>query len=93
MKMVKLESWEDYLQLPETKWKIKQPADDDVGLDALDTGMLVPLSCLNEGSSNECPQSVLEKKYEKQYKPLYTSVFVDKSVFFFTGLNYIGVLA
>ena len=38
MKMVKLESWEDYIQLPENKWKIKQPADDDVRPDALDTG-------------------------------------------------------
>ena len=42
MKMVKLESWEDYLQLPETKWKIKQPSDSDERPDALDTGMLVP---------------------------------------------------
>ena len=38
MTMVKLESWEDFVQLPETKWKIKQPADDDVRPDALDTG-------------------------------------------------------
>ncbi|XP_052796632.1 5-formyltetrahydrofolate cyclo-ligase-like [Mya arenaria] len=40
MKMVKLESWEDYQQLPETKWKIKQPADDDIRPDALETGGL-----------------------------------------------------
>ena len=38
MKMVKLESWEDYEKLPENKWKIKQPADDDIRQDALDTG-------------------------------------------------------
>lgn len=38
MKMVRLESWEDFVQLPQTKWKIKQPADDDVRPDALDTG-------------------------------------------------------
>ncbi|XP_076102402.1 5-formyltetrahydrofolate cyclo-ligase-like [Mytilus galloprovincialis] len=40
MKMVKLNSWQDYTELPETKWKIKQPADDDVRPDAIDTGGL-----------------------------------------------------
>ena len=39
MKMVKLNSWQDYCDLPETKWKIKQPADDDIRPDALDTGL------------------------------------------------------
>jgi len=29
MDMVKLYSWEDFMSLPETSWKIKQPADDD----------------------------------------------------------------
>ena len=27
MDMVKLHSWEDFMSLPETSWKIKQPAD------------------------------------------------------------------
>lgn len=41
MKMVKLESWQDYTNLPETKWKIKQPTDDDVRPDALETGQIL----------------------------------------------------
>lgn len=38
MNMVQLKSWADYETLPETKWKIKQPADDDIRAEALDTG-------------------------------------------------------
>lgn len=41
MDMVRLASMDDYNSLPETKWKIKQPADDDYTREnALDTGGL-----------------------------------------------------
>jgi len=40
MDMVKLHSWEDFMSLPETSWKIKQPADDDNTREtATDTGI------------------------------------------------------
>ena len=39
MKMVRLYSLEDYNSLPFTKWKIKQPADNDVRSDIIDTGL------------------------------------------------------
>lgn len=39
MKMVHLVSLEDYYNLPLTKWNIKQPADNDLRPDAVDTGM------------------------------------------------------
>jgi len=41
MDMVKLHSWEDFASLPETSWKIKQPADDDSSREsATDSGIL-----------------------------------------------------
>jgi len=40
MDMVKLHSWEDFMSLPETSWKIKQPADDDMSREsATDAGI------------------------------------------------------
>jgi len=42
MDMVKLHSWEDFMSLPETLWKIKQPADDDRSREsATDCGILL----------------------------------------------------
>ena len=38
MDMVRLHSMEDYDALPETAWKIKQPADEEAREDALETG-------------------------------------------------------
>ena len=38
MEMVRLYSMDDYDKLPETSWKIKQPADDEVREDALESG-------------------------------------------------------
>ena len=38
MDMVRLHSMDDFLSLPETAWKIKQPADDAEREDALETG-------------------------------------------------------
>ena len=49
MDMVKLHSWEDFVSLPETSWKVKQPADDDNSREsATDTGISVHsvVSCL-----------------------------------------------
>jgi len=41
MDMVKLHSWEDFVSLPETSWKIKQPAVDDSSREsATDAGIL-----------------------------------------------------
>ena len=42
MSMLRVHSMSDLLSLPETKWKIKQPADDDTSReDALETGSLI----------------------------------------------------
>ena len=38
MDMVKLHSMDDFLSLPETAWKIKQPAEGDKREDAMETG-------------------------------------------------------
>lgn len=40
MEMVKLDSWEDYEELPLTKWNIKQPRGSDIRDNAIKTGGL-----------------------------------------------------
>ena len=47
-----------YLQLPETKWNIKQPTDDDVRLDALDTGRYKTTSSCQKLSGKSNNQQV-----------------------------------
>jgi len=39
MDMLRLQSWNDYESLPETSWKIKQPAEVDNRESALESGM------------------------------------------------------
>lgn len=67
MKMVKLESWKDYQDLPETKWKIKQPADDDIRPDALDTGGLDLILMPGLGFSKQCDRLGRGKGYYDTY--------------------------
>eukprot|EP01135_Chromosphaera_perkinsii_P000881 Nk52_evm44s152 gene=Nk52_evmTU44s152 len=40
MVMLRINSWEEYESLPETKWKIKQPSDRSQYVDAFETGKL-----------------------------------------------------
>jgi 5-formyltetrahydrofolate cyclo-ligase len=41
MDMLRLYSWQDYESLPETSWKIKQPADEDNRESAFESGTLI----------------------------------------------------
>lgn len=45
MKMVPLNSWQDYERMPETAWKIKQPEDGETRLDALSLGTCNKYEC------------------------------------------------
>lgn len=78
MKMVKLDSLEDYEKLPETKWKIKQPADNDIRPDALETGgldlILMPGLGFTQsgdrlGRGKGYYDTYLEKCFQKGFKP------------------------
>ncbi|KAJ8304557.1 hypothetical protein KUTeg_018140 [Tegillarca granosa] len=90
MKMVKLHSWQDYESLPLTKWKIKQPSDDDSREDALDTGgldvILMPglgFSCQGSrlGRGKGYYDSYLQRCADKGYKPLTVALAFNEQIF------------
>jgi len=87
MKMVKLQDLEDYKNLPETAWNIKQPADEDQRPDALLTGgldlILVPGLAFSK-SGDRCGRgrayydTYLQKIYQEQDYPCVTVALAFK---------------
>jgi len=87
MKMVKLKDLQDYEDLPMTSWNIKQPADDDVRPEALETGgldlILVPglaftLSGLRCGRGRGYYDTYLQKASTTQTRPVKTVALAFK---------------
>ncbi|XP_052098213.1 5-formyltetrahydrofolate cyclo-ligase-like isoform X2 [Mytilus californianus] len=89
MKMVRLKSWQDYTELPETKWKIKQPADHDVRPDALDTEGLDLIIMPGLGFTTECDRlgrgkgyydTYLQKCEDMGYKPYTVALAFNEQI-------------
>jgi len=87
MKMVKLKDLQDYEDLPMTSWNIKQPADDDIRPEALETGgldlILVPglaftLSGLRCGRGRGYYDTYLQKASKTQTQPVKTVALAFK---------------
>uniref|UniRef100_K1PXR6 5-formyltetrahydrofolate cyclo-ligase n=1 Tax=Magallana gigas TaxID=29159 RepID=K1PXR6_MAGGI len=67
MKMVPLNSWQDYERMPETAWKIKQPEDGETRLDALSLGGIEVLVCPGLAFGQNCSRLGRGKGYYDKY--------------------------
>lgn len=67
MKMVALDSWQDYERMPETAWKIKQPENGEMRLDALTLGGIDVLVCPGLAFGQNCSRLGRGKGYYDKY--------------------------
>ncbi|GAB1610888.1 5-formyltetrahydrofolate cyclo-ligase-like [Argonauta hians] len=90
MKMVALKSLQDYEDLPLTNWNIKQPRDDDVRRDALETGgldlIVMPglafsLAGARLGRGKGYYDSYLKKCFEYGNKPITVALCFHQMLF------------